>query len=98
MTDQKLLDCFRPIPDPYADATVVAISWQNEAVFFPGMMAMFIDHIPDEAVQLDVWDWFKENGEEPHIDYLKRVEDHLVLFRFLNEDIALLFKLTYGGA
>lgn len=97
MTDQKLLDCFRPIPDPYGEAVVVSISWKNESVFFPGMMALFIDHIPDEAVQLDVWDWFKENGEEPKIDYLKRVEDQVVLFKFLSEDIALLFKLTYGG-
>lgn len=97
MTDKKLLDCFLPVPDPYADAAVVAISWQNEAVFFPNMMAMFINHIPEEAIQLDVWDWFKDNGADPHIDYLTQVRKQLVLFKFLNEDTALLFKLTYGG-
>lgn len=97
MTDQKLLDCFKPIPDPYANATTLPISWDNDKVFFPDMMSLFIEHIPFEAVQLDVWDWFETNGETPHIDYLDQIENRIVLFKFLDPNVALLFKLTYGG-
>ena len=48
-------------------------------------------------VHREIGDWFKDNGADPHIDYLTQVRKQLVLFKFLNEDTALLFKLTYGG-
>jgi len=75
--------------------STVSVSWCNERVFFPGMMSVFIDHVPEEAVQIELWDWFKLY-EEPSIDYFCGREAEEVDFIFQDEDVTLLFKLTFG--